>query len=171
MYRNPQKGHDVEEVARLRLEAGLWRKGLREDAGLSQRDLSRHLNLDYYTFISQIESGRGRVPPAQYAAMAKALKVEPHDFAKNMLRFYDPITHDMLFGGEPKQFSPVVPGERKDPKVSQLAKRLAKLEARLEARLEDKLEARLEERLEAEAKGEAAPPAEAEPPKPDGRKR
>lgn len=167
MYRNPQKGHNVEEVARLRQEAGLWLKGLRENAGLSQRDLSRHLDLEYYTFISQIESGRGRVPPAQYAAMAAALKVEPHDFAKNMLRFYDPITHDMLFSGEPKQFSPIS-HERKDPKVQQLAKKLAKLEARLEAKLEAKLEARLGERFDAEAKGDVAsqPAADDKKPKP-----
>ncbi|WP_172124342.1 MULTISPECIES: helix-turn-helix transcriptional regulator [unclassified Devosia] len=127
MYGNPQKGQSADDVAKLRQEAGLWLKTLREDAGLSQRDLSRHLDLDYYTFISQIESGKGRVPPNQYAAMAKALKVEPHDFAKQMLRFYDPITHEMLFGGEPKQFSPIVV-RKNDPKVSQLAKRLAKLE-------------------------------------------
>jgi transcriptional regulator with XRE-family HTH domain len=127
MYGNPQRGQAADDVARLRQEAGMWLRALREEAGLSQRDLSRHLDLDYYTFISQIESGKGRVPPNQYAAMAKALHVEPHDFAKHMLRFYDPITYEMLFGGEPKQFSPIVV-RNKDPKVSQLAKRLAKLE-------------------------------------------
>ena len=82
----------------LRQEAGRWLRARREEAGLSQRDLSRALDLDYYTFISQIEAGRGRVPPSQYVAMASALRIEPHDFAKAMLRLYDPITHDMLFG-------------------------------------------------------------------------
>ncbi len=127
MYGNPQHGLHPDEVLRLRQEAGRWLRELREAAGLSQRDLSRALDLDYYTFISQIESGRGRVPPNQYGAMAKALNVEPHDFAKSMLRFYDPITHDMLFGGEPKQFALTVV-RKGDPKVSQLAKRVAKLE-------------------------------------------
>ncbi|WP_172123228.1 MULTISPECIES: helix-turn-helix transcriptional regulator [unclassified Devosia] len=147
MYGNPQKRQKVEEVAKLRQEAGLWLKSLREAAGLSQRDLSRHLDLDYYTFISQIESGRGRVPPDQYEAMSKALKIEPHDFAKTMLRFYDPITHAMLFGGDPKKFSRAT--EVKDPQIHQIAKRLAKLEARLEAKIEAKLEEKLDGKLEA----------------------
>ena len=127
MYGNPQKGQAADEVVRLRREGGAWLRALREAAGLSQRDLSRCLDLEYYTFISQIESGKGRVPPNQYAAMAKALKVEPHDFARHMLRFYDPITHEMLFGSETRPFSPILV-RNNDPKVSDLAKRLAKLE-------------------------------------------
>jgi transcriptional regulator with XRE-family HTH domain len=129
MYGNPQKRQNVEEVAKLRQEAGAWLRSLREAAGLSQRDLSRHLNLDYYTFISQIESGKGRVPPDQYAAMSKALNVEPHDFAKAMLRFYDPITYNMLFGDGPKEFAPFPKKKGGPPKTSDLAQRLEKLEA------------------------------------------
>jgi transcriptional regulator with XRE-family HTH domain len=95
---NPRQEQNTDEVQSLRQEAGRWLRQLRETAGLSQRDLARALDLEYYTFISQIEAGRGRVPPNQYAAMARALRVEPYDFARAMLRFYDPVTHGMLFG-------------------------------------------------------------------------
>jgi ribosome-binding protein aMBF1 (putative translation factor) len=97
---NPQQVGAADEVLTLRHEAGKWLRSLREQAGLSQRDLSRALDLDYYTFISQIEAGKGRVPSSHYLAMSRALNVEPREFAKSMLRFYDPITHGMLFGGE-----------------------------------------------------------------------
>ena len=47
------------EVVELRKEAGLWLKELREKRGLSQRQLGAN----YYTFISQLELGRVRIPP------------------------------------------------------------------------------------------------------------
>ena len=42
----------------LRLGLGTWLKELRLNRGLSQRDLAAQLNLEYYTFISQLENGR-----------------------------------------------------------------------------------------------------------------
>lgn len=62
MYSHPQQGAGS-EAQKLRQEAGRWLKQMRESQNLSQRELARRLELDYYTFISQIESGRGRVPP------------------------------------------------------------------------------------------------------------
>ena len=63
MYTHPQQGH-ASEAAALRREAGKWLKRLRESQGLSQRELARRVSIEYYTFISQIESGRGRIPPS-----------------------------------------------------------------------------------------------------------
>src|SRR5690554_3829489 len=85
-------------VLALRQEAGSWLRGLREAAGLSQRELAKAVGIEYYTFISQIESGRGRVPPSQIGAWAEALNVPPRDFAIELMRYYDPHNHAIIFG-------------------------------------------------------------------------
>jgi len=100
MFTHPQQGFAQEDVLRLRQEAGKWLKGLREAAGLSQRDLAKAVGIDYYTFISQIESGRGRVPPAQMRVWAEALKVPARDFATNLMKYYDPLSYELIFGDE-----------------------------------------------------------------------
>ena len=82
----------------LRLDAGAWLKQAREEAGLSQRELANILNLEYYTFISQLENGRGKIPSNRYREWAGALKVDEKIFAKTMLRYYDPHSYDILFG-------------------------------------------------------------------------
>src|SRR5690606_39166076 len=56
MYTHPQQGLEQDDVQRLRQEAGRWLRSLREKAGYSQRELARVVGLEYYTFISQIES-------------------------------------------------------------------------------------------------------------------
>ncbi|HYD38514.1 MAG TPA: helix-turn-helix transcriptional regulator [Allosphingosinicella sp.] len=96
MYGNPQR-RSAADVQDLRREGGRWLKELREGAGLSQRQLAAKVGADYYTFISQLETGRGRIPPDRYREWAEALAVEPRDFVRELLRFYDPITYDILF--------------------------------------------------------------------------
>ncbi|SOD98762.1 helix-turn-helix domain-containing protein [Caenispirillum bisanense] len=96
MYSHPQQGVGT-DVAKLRQDAGRWLKSLREAAGLSQRDLAREVGVDYYTFISQIEAGRGRIPPDRYEAFATALGVDVVDFVKRLLSYYDPVTYHLLF--------------------------------------------------------------------------
>lgn len=97
MYAHPQQvtNYDVRE---LRRAAGRWLKSLREARGLSQRQLAEKVGVDYYTFISQLEAGRGRVPPERYETWAAALGVESKEFVKGLMRFYDPITYQILFG-------------------------------------------------------------------------
>ena len=46
----------------LRREAGRWLKTAREAAGLTQAELAEKTGLRYYTFVSQVENGLGRVP-------------------------------------------------------------------------------------------------------------
>lgn len=99
MYSNPQRRTSSETIE-LRKEGGAWLKSLREARGLSQRKLADLIGTDYYTFISQLETGRGRIPPDRYVAWAEALGVEPREFVKNVLQFYDPITYEILFGHE-----------------------------------------------------------------------
>ncbi len=96
MYGNPQK-RTANEVQELRREAGRWLKHQREAAGLSQRDLAARVGAEYYTFISQLETGRGRIPPDRYESWALALGIEPKVFVKEILRFYDPNTYRILF--------------------------------------------------------------------------
>lgn len=97
MYTNPQHRSDP-QVHELRREAGLWLRELRERRGLSQRQLASHLGAEYYTFISQLETGRGRIPPDRYRQWAEALGVEPAEFVKTLMQYYDPVTYGILFG-------------------------------------------------------------------------
>lgn len=85
------------DLVALRRSAGEWLKGLREERGLSQTDLAELVGVEYYSFISQIENGRGRIPSGRYAKWADALGLKRRDFAKNLLKFYDPIVYDLLF--------------------------------------------------------------------------
>lgn len=96
MYSHPQQGAGA-EAHKLRQEAGQWLKALREARGLSQREFARLIPVDYYTFISQIESGRGRIPPERYEAWARALDVDVKDFVRTLMSYYDPITYGILF--------------------------------------------------------------------------
>lgn len=99
MQSNPlQKGDSGSLV--LRRQAGRWLRQKREERNLSQRQLADLLGLDYYTFISQLETGRGRIPPERYDDWAKALGMKPRDFVFVLLRYYDPITFSLLFPHE-----------------------------------------------------------------------
>ncbi len=95
MYTHPQHGA-AQQAHDLRRRAGQWLKRLRTEQGLSQRELARKLDLEAYTFISQLESGRGRIPPDRMERWAAALGQEPGDFAAALMRFYDPITFQLL---------------------------------------------------------------------------
>ena len=97
MYSSQQKISST-EVIELRKEAGLWLKELREKRGLSQRQMAEKVGGNYYTFISQLESGRGRIPPDRYLVWASVLDIKPDVFVKNLLQYYDPVTYSILFG-------------------------------------------------------------------------
>jgi transcriptional regulator with XRE-family HTH domain len=106
MYTNQQKRTD-KLTQELRQQAGAWLRKLREAAGLSQRELAAAVGAEYYTFISQLETGRGRVPPDKYRLWAKALGVSDYDFVKELMQYYDPVTYRILFGHETRR----TPGE------------------------------------------------------------
>lgn len=99
MYGASQRRSDP-DVQELRRAGGTWLRGLREKCGLSQRELARLVGAEYYTFISQLETGRGRVPPDRYRVWASALQVDPKLFVKQLLSYYDPITFGILFGDQ-----------------------------------------------------------------------
>jgi transcriptional regulator with XRE-family HTH domain len=99
MYTHAQRRADP-KVQELRRSAGTWLRELRDSSGLSQRELANKVGAEYYTFISQLETGRGRVPPDRYAEWASALGVNPKDFVQKLLGFYDPVTYNFLFPDE-----------------------------------------------------------------------
>lgn len=86
-----------EETKENRVTLGLWLRALREEKGLSQRELADSLSLDYYTFISQLENGRGKIPSHRYAEWAQALGQDPREFVKMLLKHYEPTTFNVLF--------------------------------------------------------------------------
>jgi ribosome-binding protein aMBF1 (putative translation factor) len=99
VYTHTQRRADP-DVQELRKSAGAWLRNLRERRGLSQRDLASEVGAEYYTFISQLETGRGRIPPDRYQSWAKALGVNPRLFVKTIMSYYDPVTYHILFEGE-----------------------------------------------------------------------
>ena len=80
-----------------RNKAGSWLRELRKKRGLSQRELAACVD-EYYTFISLLENGRSRVPPDRYLDWAAALKIEPEEFVRKLISYYDPVTYGILFG-------------------------------------------------------------------------
>lgn len=125
MYSSRQSHQDSAEVQKLRQECGAWIRSLREAAGLSQRDIAAAVGLDYYSFVSQIESGRGRIPTAQIRAWSQALNIPPRAFAAELMRFYDPVNYDILFGDEGHTAS-----KPADP-IGDMNERIVRLEALL----------------------------------------
>jgi transcriptional regulator with XRE-family HTH domain len=85
------------QAKRLRKQAGTWLKELRARAGLSQIELAGILGFKYYTFISQVENGFGRVPTESIEPWGRALGVEPSAFARELLSYYEPELHRLLF--------------------------------------------------------------------------
>jgi transcriptional regulator with XRE-family HTH domain len=99
MYTHPQRRSD-KLTQKLRRDAGRWLHELREKRGLSQRELAQKVGAEYYTFVSQLEHGRGRIPPDRYLVWARALGVEPREFVLGLMAFYDPVTYQIIFGHE-----------------------------------------------------------------------
>jgi transcriptional regulator with XRE-family HTH domain len=91
-----------EESKEQRAALGLWLKSLREQVGLSQREMADRLSLDYYTFISQLENGRGKIPAHRYVEWADVLGQDHKTFVRELLRYYDPLTYQVLFGNAEK---------------------------------------------------------------------
>jgi transcriptional regulator with XRE-family HTH domain len=87
----------------LRQQAGRWLKTARETAGLTQAELAERVGLRYYTFVSQVESGLGRLPIETQGAWAMALGLNPGEFARTLLRYYEPELFRLLFGDDAAQ--------------------------------------------------------------------
>jgi transcriptional regulator with XRE-family HTH domain len=111
MYTNPQR-RSAKLTQQLRNQAGEWLRELRERRGLSQRRLAQMVGAGYHTFISQVENGRGRIPPDGYLVWAHALGVEPRGFVLGLMSYYDPATYNIVFG-DGSQFEPLASSVRR----------------------------------------------------------
>lgn len=87
-----------EAAKALRWRLGRWLKQQREAAGLTQADLAERLGLRYYSFISQVEGGYGRIPQALYIAWAEALEVDREAFGWMVLQHMEPGLYELLTG-------------------------------------------------------------------------
>ena len=101
MYNQPQR-RSTGRTRQLRNQSGAWLCELREKRGLSQRELARRVGAEFYTFISQLEAGLGRIPPDRYLVWADALGVEPGEFVRTLTSYYEPVTCDIVFGNGPQ---------------------------------------------------------------------
>lgn len=86
------------ELMRLRKGAGRRLRAIRENAGLSQRDLAARLGMTFYTYVSTIEHGRSTVSVQQYHAWAAALEIDVKELVLTLMPYYDPITYRLLYG-------------------------------------------------------------------------
>jgi len=105
MYKHPKR-RAAKPTQRLRNQAGHWLRELRKKRGLSQRALAQKVGAGFYTLISQIENGRGRIPAERYLDWADALGVERRSFVRRLMFYYDPVTYEILFDcGPPETIS------------------------------------------------------------------
>lgn len=89
----------VAESKTMRRKAGAYLRSLREERGLTQRDVAEKLGYDYYTMISQVETGAARLPPEDVLAWAAIYGIDASEMARRLLYFYDPFTFQAVFGG------------------------------------------------------------------------
>ena len=87
------------QAKELRQKAGVLIKTLREDAGLTQVDIAERMGYKFYTRVSQIERGIGRVPPEELIDFAQALNVVPAHLVSQLVKAYDPVVYLLAFDG------------------------------------------------------------------------
>jgi transcriptional regulator with XRE-family HTH domain len=86
-----------------RRQAGLWLRGLRLKAGLTQLQLAQRLGLKYYPFISQVERGFTRVPTDKMEQWALEVGVDAEQFVRRLISFYEPELHRLLYTGKSRR--------------------------------------------------------------------
>jgi len=91
MYDQTQR-RSTNGIRPLHNQSGAWLCELREKRGLSQRELAQRVGAEFYTFISQLEAGLGRIPQDRYLVWADALGVEPREFVRTLTSYYGPAS-------------------------------------------------------------------------------
>ena len=85
---------DADDIKNLRkegrLKAGRYLKQMREISGKTQREIAIAVGFQYYTFVSQIEGGHGKLPYDTWATYASVLGVTPASFANKLVECYTP---------------------------------------------------------------------------------
>lgn len=88
---------NTEESKKRREEIGAFLKKRRNDLNLTQKYMGQQLALDYYTYISQMEAGKTRVPSEMIEGLAKVLKLDCSAFSKLLLAYYDPAFYKAIY--------------------------------------------------------------------------
>ncbi|KQT71362.1 hypothetical protein ASG51_10475 [Methylobacterium sp. Leaf465] len=78
-------------------EGGRFLKPLRAARGLCRRPLATVVGAEYDTVLSQLETGRGRIPPNCYRAWAAVRDVPVKALVRDPMRVDGPLTHAILF--------------------------------------------------------------------------
>ncbi|MEO1598975.1 MAG: helix-turn-helix transcriptional regulator [Pseudomonadota bacterium] len=92
---------DADPSKELRRRLGRVLKKRREERGLTQADLADALGLRYYSFVSQVENGLGRIPQDLYAPWSKAIGMDPSEFGWLVLAHLEPGLYPLITGKEP----------------------------------------------------------------------
>lgn len=105
MARQPKarQGRESPEDIKRRAECGAWLRRLREAQGLSSRELALALGSHNLSLVSQIETGQKKLPTHQIRDFARLLGVQPRDFARTLMRYYDPLNYEILFSAKEDQ--------------------------------------------------------------------
>lgn len=107
-YTKNGDGHDPLEAKRQasadkrRAEWGKDIKMLREAAGLTQEQFARLVGQNYFTMISQVETGRSRVPPVDTERWAYVLGVDTQAFAQRCVQAYETVEYYRAIYGTDK---------------------------------------------------------------------
>lgn len=88
----------VATIDRNRKHIGSLIRKKRMDIGMTQKALSDLLGLQYYTFISQVETGWATLPPTLWIPMADALRLDRQEFTVSCLAYLQPEIYQALFG-------------------------------------------------------------------------
>ena len=72
-------------------------KRVREDLQMTQLDMANATDQTYFTFISQVESGKAKIPTRDLSKWAKALKLDTYEFAKSYLKAVDQHLFEAIF--------------------------------------------------------------------------
>lgn len=97
------RGRTSEDISGLdrsdnRIEIGRWLKAQREAVGLTQRELAAQVGTLYYTYVSQIELGQGKIVAERWETWARALEIHPRIFSMKLLEAYEPHAYRLIFG-------------------------------------------------------------------------
>lgn len=92
------KSENQTEVSKaLRKKVGTFLQRLRQAHELTQNDVANHLGYQYFTFVAQIEQGRSRIPPGDWNAWADLYGQDRREFARRLLKHYDPHVYSACF--------------------------------------------------------------------------
>lgn len=72
-------------------------KRFREDLQMTQLDMAQRTDQTYFTFISQVESGKAKIPTRDLPKWAKALQLDTYEFAKSYLKAVDQHLFEAMF--------------------------------------------------------------------------